>query len=164
MINKDDKKEDCFVPLSQGGDILKEGFEAPMNMPFRHYITLSPLVECHIRNIEFKAEEWVKSPGGTNEYIGESRAGWIPGGPNLTWFTDATNVNYKHDTEKEMPECGILYPSTMLWEAYGIYLSNMVQPPMHFWKNRKYESVLINEQGQDITDAELKVGSVAGGA
>ena len=89
-ITEDKEEKECLVPLSQGGNILKESKLPPMRVPFRHYITLTPVYECHVRNIPYSPDDWKNSAGGKYEYIGEFRSNWRCGGANLNIMTSDT--------------------------------------------------------------------------
>ena len=47
-----------FIPLSDGGNVTNEDKPAYTEMPFRSYITITPSMECHVRNVPFVAANW----------------------------------------------------------------------------------------------------------
>ena len=137
----------CFISMSQREDIAKEGNRAAIRVPFRHYITLTPTYESYFRGIDYVQANWKNKAGGDDEYIREFRGTWKRGGANLNSI-NTTVQPYR--TNDEVNECGIMYPTTMLWESYGIDLSNIVQPSENFWKTRKNGTLLMDEKGEDL--------------
>lgn len=109
--------------------MTKENERASTKVPFRHYITLTTAVECFIRGLEYRPQNWKGQPGGPDEYVGEFRGPWKRGGPNIN---SINGKNAPNDINSAANECGILYPTTMLWGAYGTDFSNMVQPQQTF--------------------------------
>lgn len=77
------KDANYFVLLSKGGDGKIENAKSSTTFPFRNYITFTPIMECFIRNTEFKSDKWKWKSGGDNEYLGEYRGKWKRGGNNF---------------------------------------------------------------------------------
>lgn len=107
---KEPLKDKSFVLLSEGGNRSCEN-KRPLNkVPFRHYVTLTPTMECFISQATYSEAEWHSKAGGKNEYVGEWRAGWKKGGNNINNFNRTTGADV---AASAAGECGTIYPTTM---------------------------------------------------